>query len=87
MTLRHHKRVVICSMCWRAHNADVGADDRRERWRQLEALISDEHLGSDEYELSDGYCPICLEAFGQALDATHVIATQPFGPMQREIAR
>lgn len=78
------KFVVICSVCWRARYEDPGADHDRNDWRDLDALITEEHLDGDDYVLSHGYCPTCGEAFLQEIHARQLTAGQPHGPMQHQ---
>jgi hypothetical protein len=61
----YKKSVVICCVCWRSHYGEFAPDQDPEGWRELDELITDEHLGADDYVLSHGYCPTCLEAFLQ----------------------
>ena len=71
------KLVVICCVCWRAHEGN-SADHVPEGWRELDVLISEEHLQADDYELSHGYCPTCLEAFLQEYHARQLTSAQSF---------
>ncbi len=74
----HKKSVVICCVCWRSHSEAFTSDQDPEGWRELDALIADEHLGADDYILSHGYCPTCLEAFLQESHARQL--TTGLGP-------
>lgn len=77
------KLVVICSVCWRARYEDSGTEHHRDRWCELDALITEEHLDGDDYALSHGYCPTCLEAFLQELHARQVTAGQSYASVPR----
>ncbi|HET6674953.1 MAG TPA: hypothetical protein VFG71_06425 [Nitrospiraceae bacterium] len=77
------KLVVICSVCWRARYEDAGTEHHRDRWQELDALITEEHLNGDDYALSHGYCPTCVEAFLQELHARQVTAGQSYGSVPR----
>jgi hypothetical protein len=78
------KFVVICSVCWRARYENPGAHHDRTNWRDLDALITDEHLDGEDYVLSQDYCPTCLEAFLQEFHARQITACQPLGSLQRQ---
>jgi hypothetical protein len=75
------KLVVICSVCWRARYEDSVTERHRDAWRELDAVISEEHLDGDDYALSHGYCPTCLEAFLQELHARQMTPGQSHGVM------
>jgi hypothetical protein len=77
------KMVVICSVCWRARYEEPGTNRDQNGWRDLEALITEEHLDSEDYVLSHGYCPTCGEAFLQEVHARQITAGQPYGALQR----
>ena len=79
------KLVVICSVCWRAHYEDSATECHQEDgWRELDAVIAEQHLDGDDYALSHGYCPTCLEAFLQELHARQLTAGQSYGFMPRQ---
>ena len=78
------KFVVICSVCWRARYEDPGGDNRS-GWRDLNALITEDHLEGNDYVLSYGYCPTCGEAFVQEVHARQLTAGQPQGAVQRHV--
>ena len=75
------KLVVICSVCWRARYEDSVTERHPDAWRELGAVIAEEHLDGDDYSLSHGYCPTCLEAFLQELHARQIT---PHGIMPRQ---
>jgi hypothetical protein len=78
------KFVVICSVCWRARYEDPGVDGNRGGWRELNALITEDHLEGDDFVLSYGYCATCGEAFVQEVHARQLTAAgQPYGSLQR----
>ena len=77
----HKKSVVICCVCWRSHYETFTRDQDPEGWRELDALIADEHLGADDYILSHGYCPTCLEAFLQESHARQLTAGSGHRPV------
>jgi hypothetical protein len=77
------KFVVICSVCWRARYEDPSVQHETCGWRDLDALVTEEHLGGDDYVLSYGYCPTCGEAFHQEFHARQLAAGQPYDPVQR----
>ena len=79
----YKKFVVICSVCWRARCEEQGAAHDGSGWRDLNALINEEHLDADDYALSYGYCPTCGEAFLQEVHARQITAGQPHGALQR----
>lgn len=70
------KSVIICCVCWRSHYDEftLAQDKDKEGWRELNELIADEHLEADDYILSHGYCPTCLEAFLQESHARQLTA-------------
>jgi len=70
----YKKSVVICCVCWRSHYGEFTLEQDLEGWRELDALIADEHLEADDYVLSHGYCPTCLEAFLQESHARQLTA-------------
>jgi hypothetical protein len=76
------KIVVICSVCWRARYGE-GTEQDEKGWRDLEALITEEHLEGEDYVLSHGYCPTCGEAFHQEIHARQMTAGQPSGSLPR----
>ena len=86
MKLRNTKCVMICSVCWRARYEPTGLLNEREGWRNLEALIADEQLEGEDYALSQGYCPTCLEAFLQESHARQVGPVPSHTTMPRQLA-
>jgi len=77
----YKKSVVICCVCWRSHYGEFTLDQDPEGWRELDALIADEHLGADDYILSQGYCPTCLEAFLQESHARQLTTGPGHSPV------
>ena len=54
--------IVVCGVCWRVYDWNVGADTERESRISLDELVTRNALAPEDYLLSDGYCPECASA-------------------------
>ncbi len=61
--------VAICDVCWRAWVDEPSSGKGSDRWIALDALLTREQLGPDDYALSHGYCPGCTTALVEAFQA------------------
>lgn len=53
---------VVCGVCWRVYDCNVGPDSEPESWVSLDELVTRKAFASEDYLLSEGYCPECSAA-------------------------
>jgi len=66
------KKIVMCSVCWRAWDWEAANVPKAEFWVSLDDLLKSRMVDADQYMLSEGYCPECLVALLQASHVSYV---------------
>jgi hypothetical protein len=56
------KSIAVCSVCWKAWDRNAAAESEAEIWISLDDLVTKKELATEDYLLSDGYCPECAAA-------------------------
>jgi hypothetical protein len=72
---RDKTSIVVCGVCWRVYDCNVGADSEPESWISLDELVTRKAFAPEDYLLSDGYCPECAAAL--VLYSSHSTTTIP----------
>ena len=65
---------MVCGVCWRAYDWNVGSRPEAESWISLDELVTRKELAPEDYLLSDEYCPDCAAAL--LLHSSHSTTTR-----------
>lgn len=68
---RTKKSIAVCSVCWKAWDGNAPEDSEAETWISLDDLVTKKELATEDYLLSDGYCPECAAALLLECSARH----------------
>ena len=67
---------MVCGVCWRVYDWNVGVESATESWTSLDDLVTRKALALEDYLLSDGYCPEC--AAGLLLHSSPITPPPPY---------